>query len=56
MAAEGPSLCGNVGSAAKGAQRGPLARVFARFRLTGPLVTQKVTERGPIWAKSGFLI
>ena len=39
-----------MGNCAKGAQRGSLARVFARFRLTGPLVTSDLTERGPILA------
>ena len=56
MAAEGPSLCGYEASRAKGAQRVPLARVFARFRLTDLGPTWKLTERGPIWPKSGLLI
>ena len=31
-------------------------RVIARFRLTGLLVTQFFTERGPVLAKSYFLV
>jgi hypothetical protein len=41
---------------AKGAQRGSLARVRARFCLTGPLVTSDLPERGPVLAKLGFLL
>jgi len=40
---------------AKGAQRGPLARVFARFRLTGRYITLDLTERGPVLAKLVYL-
>lgn len=56
MAAEGPSPCGSMDSCAKGAQRGRQACVRARPCLTGPLITWGLTERGPIWPKSGFLI
>ena len=40
---------------AKGAQRGSLARVRARFCLTGPLVTSDLPERGPVLAKLVYL-
>jgi hypothetical protein len=56
VAAVGPLLCGFMGLCAIGPLRGRQACVLARPHLTGPLVTLKLTERGPILAQSHFLI
>ncbi|MBD44739.1 MAG: hypothetical protein CMC65_05850 [Flavobacteriaceae bacterium] len=56
MAAVGPSLCGFMGVTAIGPLRGRQACVLALPRLTGPLVTLDLPERGPVLAWSGFLL